>query len=65
MIAHRGIYQGRTVTLIAINRYDIATMLSGLPIIGSDFVVHFYESESDARKHAADILFEGEQINER
>jgi len=63
MIAHRGIYQGRTVTLIALNRYDIATMLSGLPIIiAGDAVVHFYENESDACQHAADVLYEGEKL---
>jgi len=62
MIAHRGIYQGNVVTLIALDRYDLAKMLSGLPILGQDFVVHFTESESDARKHASDVLFEGEQL---
>lgn len=50
------------MVMIAFDRFDISRLLSGSPIMGVDFVIHFVESPQEAARYAHDVLTEGEKI---
>ena len=64
MIVHRGIYQGHDVTMVALDRNDIAHILTGTPVVCPNVIIHYYESISDAARYANDVLIEGARVHD-
>ena len=71
MIAHRGIYRDRITTVVALDRDDLAKLLSGTPLLcydpGTpllcyDLMIHFIERPQEAARYANDVLTKGEKL---
>ena len=73
MIVYKGVYENRLAFLIAINRLDLAHMLSGEPMLfvkkyntddlpGPDIIIKFVESPQEAARYAHEILTKGERL---
>jgi len=62
MIAHRGIYRDRITTVVALDRDDLAKLLSGTPLLCYDLMIHFIERSQEAARYANDVLTKGEKL---
>jgi hypothetical protein len=63
MIVHKGIYNKREIRMISIDKTDIGRMLCGMPVWGGqDILIHFSESDSEARRYANEVLIKGEKV---
>jgi len=50
--------------MIALDRNDIAHILTGTPVICPNVIIHYYESISDATRYANDVLIEGARVHD-
>jgi hypothetical protein len=50
--------------MVALDRNDIAHILTGTPVVCPNVIIHYYESISDAARYANDVLIEGARVHD-